>query len=173
MSVYIYAPSHRKSYPWLNTLSQWRHFCTSVILGSMLLRAIYPFFQGNFVLGEGPDYVRQWLYILDSHMMRRAELQTNHHLEVSWIRWWAESAGQAWHTQTYSVCSIASTAFHKKELWPIFVNYLIHVQILPELGLQCSKSDLFLVGVGLCQDCLSWSRAGGSVWGSAGLGVFT
>lgn len=82
-------------------------------------------------------------------MMRRAELQTNHHLEVSWIRWWAESAGQAWHTQTYSVCSIASTAFHKKELWPIFVNYLIHVQILPELGLQCSKSDLFLVGVGL------------------------
>lgn len=113
----------------------------------MLLRAIYPFFQGNFVLGEGPDYVRQWLYILDSHMMRRAELQTNHHLEVSWIRWWAESAGQAWRTQIYSVCSIASTAFLKKELWPIFVNYLIHVQILPELGLQCSKSDLFLVGV--------------------------
>lgn len=103
------------------------------------------------VLGEGPDCMRQWLYILDSQMMRRAELQTNHHLEVSWIRWWAESAGQAWRTQTYSVCSIAWTTFLKKELWPVFVNCLVHVQILPELGLQCNKSDLFLVGVGLCQ----------------------
>lgn len=31
------------------------------------------------------------------------------------------------------------------------MNCLVHVQILPELGLQCNKSDLFLVGVGLCQ----------------------
>ncbi|KAI3376614.1 hypothetical protein L3Q82_017048, partial [Scortum barcoo] len=41
-------------------------------------------------------------YVLDTRVKRGAELSTDHHLVVSWIRWLAEEeVGQTWQTQTY------------------------------------------------------------------------
>ncbi|KAK0143577.1 ATP-binding cassette sub-family G member 8 [Merluccius polli] len=40
-------------------------------------------------------------HVLDTRAKRGAELSTDHHLVVSWLRWWGENAGQTWQTQTY------------------------------------------------------------------------
>ncbi|KAI3362737.1 hypothetical protein L3Q82_001804 [Scortum barcoo] len=40
-------------------------------------------------------------YVLDTRVKRGAELSTDHHLVVSWIRWQEEEVGQTWQTQTY------------------------------------------------------------------------
>jgi len=36
-------------------------------------------------------------YVLDTQVKRGAELSTDHHLVVSWLRWW----GRTWQAQTY------------------------------------------------------------------------
>ncbi len=40
-------------------------------------------------------------YVLDTPVKRGAELSTDHHLVVSWIRWQGEEAGQTRQTQAY------------------------------------------------------------------------
>ncbi|KAI3364202.1 hypothetical protein L3Q82_010810 [Scortum barcoo] len=40
-------------------------------------------------------------YVLDTRVKRGAELSTDHHLVVSWIRWQRKEVGQTWQTQTY------------------------------------------------------------------------
>ncbi|KAI3371782.1 hypothetical protein L3Q82_024331 [Scortum barcoo] len=42
-----------------------------------------------------------WPYVLDTRVKRGAELSTDHHLVVSWIRWQEEEVGQTWQTQTF------------------------------------------------------------------------
>ncbi|KAI3362167.1 hypothetical protein L3Q82_012490, partial [Scortum barcoo] len=40
-------------------------------------------------------------YVLDTRVKRGAELSTDHHLVVSWIRWQRRKLGQTWQTQTF------------------------------------------------------------------------
>ncbi|KAI3356013.1 hypothetical protein L3Q82_017286, partial [Scortum barcoo] len=42
-----------------------------------------------------------WLYVLDTRVKRGAELSTDHHLVVSWIRWQRRKLDRPGQTQTY------------------------------------------------------------------------
>ncbi|KAI3369495.1 hypothetical protein L3Q82_007710 [Scortum barcoo] len=91
-------------------------------------------------------------YVLDTRVKRGAELSTDHHLVVSWIRWQRRKLDKTWQTQTYCE-GLLGTCLAEPSVREVFNSHLrkSFSQIPREAGDIESEWTMFSASIVHCR----------------------